>query len=246
MNTNTLYKKVAQAFLLGLITTQALSAASTTTENSPLSVASSTTVTTTPPPFVKKVVSKLADIPDEKKNANLETPLGNAAFTLYNKLIYSSSKTEATLKKLDDFLTQKESLPNHIDTSKARFSYDIAKSSLENANTSLTQMSSILEKWVGETSTTTFKKAVGVKKSEFKNQAETTKTSIKSANEAIKASVMAYKASEKEFENQTASSTIASSTPKDQTIFDLGSSTQKNTGTPVTLPISEVTKTLKQ
>lgn len=248
-------KKVAYMLLCGTTIIGATSVAQTApTSTSPTNttniLATSSAVSTqeaTPKPFVKHIVSKLASIPDEKKNIHIETPLGSAAFSLYNKLSFSSTKTEATLKKLDEFLNSKEaSNDSHIDTTKARFSYEVAKASLENANSALSQMSTMLEKWVNETSTTTFKKAVGSKKADFKNQAELARTNIKSANEAIKASVIAYKLAEKEFLGRQASSSTSAVSTKDQTIFDLASSSQKQESSATTLPLSEVSKTLKQ
>lgn len=252
MKTTSLASRVALAMLCSSSFYSITFAASSSTEIAPISVPITQIPTTlatssdaTPKPFVKRIVSKLADIPDEKKNVHIETPLGSAAFTLYNKLAYSSIKTESTLKKLDEFLTSKEAEQTHPDTTKARFSYEAAKMSLENANGSLSLMSGMLEKWMSETSTTTFKKAVGVKKVEFKNQAEQSRVNIKAANEAIKDAVTTYKAAEQDFTTQKASSTPAVP-PKDQTIFDLASSSQNKNTPLITLPISEVSKTLKQ
>ena len=63
---------------------------------------------------------------------------------------------------------------------------DEAKINLNTANRSLTTLSTLIESFMGETSTSSYKKLAQTKKNEFHLAADSAKKNIKSANDTIK------------------------------------------------------------
>ncbi len=169
---------------------------------------STSTLSTIAHQEIKRVVSKLDSITEENKNLHLNNSLHLTVMSVYNSLASASLKTEILIGKLDTLLLKKQAV--RTDMSNIISKENEAKISLNTANRSLSTLSILVESFISENSTSTYKKLAQTKKIEFHLAAESARKNIKSANETIKQALaeMRQNLAPEENSNVTSSSSI--------------------------------------
>ncbi len=145
---------------------------------------STTTLVTLTHQEIKRYESKLDTINEEYKTLHLGTPVHTAVLAVYNSLTSASLKTETLIGKLDAILLKRQAAGVNMTSIISK--EDEAKINLNTANRSLTTLSTLIESFMGETSTSSYKKLAQTKKNEFHLAADSAKKNIKSANDTIK------------------------------------------------------------
>ena len=146
---------------------------------------------------IKVIVSKLNDIPEEKKALHLSVPLGKISADTVSNLILSSYKTETLIEKVDAFIKRRQADGLAMTSiTLARSKTDEAKNELSTANASISELSLLVENFMNENSTSTYKKAVQSKKIEFKSKVEISKKSIQAANQSLRNALLILKPKE--------------------------------------------------
>lgn len=133
---------------------------------------------------VRKTESKLQNLAPEQREMHMKSKAGSSSLNLFENLLASSLKTERNIAAVETFVNKQSlSIENKGQLEK---NLSEAKLALSTANNSLTTMSSILENLTEETSTSTYKKALILKKKDLTDAASAAKQNIVSTNTILK------------------------------------------------------------
>ncbi len=133
---------------------------------------------------IKQAVSKLSELPIEKRSALETLPLAKTTFTAIELLLAASLQSETLISKVDSYIATKKA--SGTNTSPLELQLETSRNTLEAANISISMASSMTEVWANTLSTTTYKKAVVSKKRELRASLDNARQNIHKTNDTLR------------------------------------------------------------